>query len=89
MENIKYIGFYALLVIVIVLGVLQYPWWIIVPSALVLTLAYIAVKGSTWKQIMGKGEMNGSVVFIAAFVSQLVLAGILYGIGRLVAMMIG
>lgn len=82
MESIKYLLFYALLIVVGVLSVLNYHWLVIIPAALVLTIAYIAVKGNTWRQVMGKGDMNGAVVFIATFISQIVLAGILYGIGR-------
>lgn len=89
MENIKYLIFYALLIVVGVLGVMQFHWLVIFPAAVVLSIAYIIVKGNTWKQVMGKGEMNGVVVFAATFISQLVLAGILYGIGRLIGQLIG
>ncbi len=85
METIKYLSFYALLIVVGVLGAMHYHWLIIVPSALVLTLAYILVKGSDWRQVMGKGNMNAGIVFIATFISQIVLAGILYAVGRLIA----
>lgn len=85
MENIKYLLFYALLIGVGALGALQYHWLIIFPAALVLAVAYIVVKGKTWKQVMGKADMNGGVVFIATFISQIVLSAILYGLGRLFA----
>lgn len=88
MENIKYVAFYALLIVVGALGVMQFSWLILFPAALVLSLAYIAVKGNTWKQVMGKGEMNAGVVFIAVFISQLVLAGVLYGLGRLIGQLL-
>lgn len=87
MENAKYLGFYALLLVILVLGFLQKTWLLIVPAALVLALAYMAVKGSSWKQIMGKGEVNVSVVFIGILLSQLLTSAIFFGIGRLVALL--
>ncbi len=85
MENIKYLIFYALLICVGVLGFLQYHWLVIIPAALVLSGGYILVKGASWKEVMGKNTMNGGIVFVATFISQIVLSGILYGIGHFVA----
>lgn len=89
MENIKYLLFYALLIAVGVLGVLGYHWLVIVPAALVLAVAYIVIKGKSWRQVLGKGEMNAALVFIATFVSQMVLSAILYGLGRLLGYFLG
>ncbi len=86
MENLKYLAFYALLFIISIVGFMGYSWLLILPSALVLSIAYIAVKGNGWRQIMGKAEMNGGIVFIAILVSQVVTAAIFFGIGRLVAL---
>lgn len=88
MENIKYLAFYALLLVIIVLGVMKLSWLIIFPAALVLSLAYIAVKGSSWRQVMGQTNMHGGAVFIAVFISQIVTATLFYGIGRLVSMVL-
>lgn len=88
MENMKYIGFYTLLLFVVLIGVLQWSWLLVFPAALVLAGAYIAVKGKDWKQVMGKNELNGSVVFIAVIFSQLVIAALFYGVGRLIAMLL-
>ncbi|MBS9777881.1 MAG: hypothetical protein KGV50_03865 [Gammaproteobacteria bacterium] len=85
MENIKYIVFYALLICVALLGFLSYHWIVILPSAFILSIVYIIIKGNTWRQIMGKAEMNGVVVFVATMISQIVLSAILYGLGRLLA----
>lgn len=88
MDSIKYLVFYALLVVIIVLGAMGYSWLLIAPAALVLSAAYIAVKGQDWKQVLGRADMNGGVVFIAVLLSQSVLAAICYGLGRLVYMLI-
>ena len=88
MDSIKYLVFYALLLVIIVLGAMGYSWLLIAPAALVLSAAYIAVKGQDWKQVLGRADMNGGVVFIAVLLSQSVLAAICYGLGRLVYMLI-
>lgn len=87
MESIKYLAFYALLFVTAILGVMKFHWLVIFPAALVLTLAYIAVKGSSWRQVMGKGNMNGGVVFLATLIAQCLTAGIFYGIGRAIAIL--
>ncbi|MBS9781643.1 MAG: hypothetical protein KGV56_04040 [Gammaproteobacteria bacterium] len=84
MENIKYILFYALLIGVIVTGAMQYHWLVMFLAAFILTISFILVKGKDWKQLMGRTDLNGVVVFIGTFISQAVLSGILYGIGRLI-----
>lgn len=85
MKAWKFWMFYALLVAVIVFGVMRWHWLVIFPSALLLTIGYIVVKGNRWRQVMGKADMNASLVFIGAFISQIVTAAVLYGVGRLVA----
>ncbi len=89
MENSKYLLFYALLLIVIVLGLLQLHWLIIFPAALILSGTYIIIKGNRWRSVMGQNEMNAGVVFIATLLSQLVLSAILYGLGRGIAYLMG
>ncbi len=84
MENIKYLLFYVLLIAVIVVGAMQYHWLVIFVAAFVLTISFILVKGKDWRKLMGRGDMNGVVVFIGAFISQTILSAILYGIGWLV-----
>ncbi len=86
MENLKYLGFYALLIIVIVLGALHWHWLTIMPAALILTIAVIFVKGQDWRKVMGNSDMNGALVFVATYVSQVLIAAILFGLGRLLAM---
>lgn len=88
MENIKYLLFYALLIAIIVLGALGYPSLVIAPAAIVLSIAYILVKGDGWKQVLGKGDMNGGIVFIGVLLSQSVLAAICYGIGYVIRLVI-
>lgn len=88
MDSIKYLVFYALLLVIIVLGAMGYSWLLIAPAALILSAAYIAVKGQDWKQVLGRADMNGGVVFIAVLLSQSVLAAICYGLGRLVYVLI-
>lgn len=85
MKAWKFWMFYALLLAVIIVGIMRWHWLIIFPSALLLTIGYIVVKGDTWRQVMGKSDMNGNLVFIGAFISQIVTAAVLYGIGRLIA----
>lgn len=89
LENSKYLLFYALLLIVVVLGLLQLHWLIIFPAALILSGVYILIKGNRWRSVMGRSEMNAGVVFIATLLSQLVLAAILYGLGRGITYLIG
>ncbi len=84
MENIKYVLFYVLLIAVIVAGSINYHWLVIFLAALILTISYIMVKGREWRQLMGRTDLNGVVVFIGTFISQMVLSSILYGIGRLI-----
>ncbi len=84
MENVKYLIFYALLIVIVVLGAIGYPWLVIPVAALVLSVAYIVVKGDGWRQVMGNNEMNGGLVFIAVLISQGVLAAICYGLGYLI-----
>ncbi|MPV85390.1 hypothetical protein [Ostreibacterium oceani] len=86
MENIKYLAFYALLLVIIVLAAMGYHWLLIFPAAVVLSVAYIIVKGNDWKQVMGKAEMNSAVVFIGVLISQLVLAAICFGLGKLIGL---
>lgn len=88
MENIKYLLFYALLIVIIALSAMGYPWLIIVPAAVVLSIAYILVKGSNWKQVLGKDNLNGGMVFIAVLLSQTVLAAICYGLGYIIHLII-
>lgn len=88
METAKYLIFYALLIAIIVLGAMTYHWLIIFPAGLVLAIGYVVVKGDSWRQVMGKSDMNAGLVFFATWFSQTILATILYGIGRLIAMMI-
>lgn len=84
METAKYLFFYALLIGVIILGVMNTHWMIIFPAALVLSLTYIFVKGANWKRLMGNTDLNTTVVFTAVFMSQCLLAAIFWGIGRLI-----
>ncbi len=88
MENIKYLLFYALLIAIIVLGALAYPWLVIAPAALVLSIAYILVKGKGWRQVLGKNDMNGALVFIGVLFSQSILAAICYGVGYVIRLVI-
>lgn len=88
MESIKYLAFYTLLILVVLLGILPVPWLVIVPVALVLTLVFIGVKGKAWRQVMGKGELNSGLVFVATWLSQLVLSAALFGLGRLINILI-
>ncbi len=76
MESIKYILFYALLIGVIVTGAIQYHWLVIFLAAFILTISFIMVKGKNWKQLMGRTDLNGVVVFIGTFISQTVLSGL-------------
>lgn len=84
MESIKYLAFYALLLLVTLLGFLSLPWLVIVPAALILTVAFITVKGKTWRQVMGKNDLSTGLVLMATVLSQLVLGAFLFGLGRLV-----
>lgn len=86
MESAKYLAYYALLLLVAVLGFMKFSWLVIFPAALILSGAYILVKGTSWKQVMGKSDMNGAVVFVAVLFSQIVAAALFFGAGRLLAM---
>ncbi len=84
MENIKYILFYALLIGVIVTGAMQHHWLVIFLAAFILTISFIMVKGKDWRKLMGRTDLNPVIVFIGTFISQSILSGILYAIGRLI-----
>lgn len=88
MQNMKYLVFYTLLATIVVLGALAFHWLVIFPAALLLSFAYIVVKGSTWRQVMGQSDLNTSIVFIAVLISQMVLAAVLWGVGRSLALLI-
>ncbi len=88
-ENLKYIAFYLLLFATVILGASgKFSWAIIFPCALILAGAFIAVKGKDWRKLIGDNEMNAVVVFVATYISQLVLSAIGFGIVRLFNMLI-
>lgn len=78
----KLIFFYALLLGVLLLGLFKMPWITVLPLAVFLSFAYIWVRGKSWRNVIGNAELAAPVVFVAVFISLLLVTGLFFAAGR-------